>query len=81
MATQTKTASKGSNNKRLVVYSIKETANGGKMWIPIGRAFINRDGSMNLLFDALPTDAKCHVREAKPRSSDDEVAETLEQAA
>jgi hypothetical protein len=32
-----------------------------------GSAFVNKDGSMNLLLDVLPLDGKLHVREAAER--------------
>lgn len=33
------------------------------LWIHIGLAFVNRDGSINVRLNALPVDAKLHIRE------------------
>jgi hypothetical protein len=33
------------------------------LWIHIGVAFINRDGSINVRLNALPLDGKLHIRE------------------
>ena len=52
--------------KRLAVFSIRETK-GGSTWIRAGSAFVNRDGSLNVLLDVLPLDGKLHVREAVSR--------------
>ncbi len=49
--------------KRLAVFSIRENK-GGSIWVRAGSAFINKDGSMNVLLDVLPLDGKLHVREA-----------------
>lgn len=49
--------------KRLAVFSIKENK-GGSIWVRAGTAFVNKDGSLNVLLDVLPLDGKLHVREA-----------------
>src|SRR5260370_28014181 len=49
--------------KRLAVFSIRENK-GGSIWGRAGSAFVNKDGSLNLLLDVLPLDGKLHVREA-----------------
>lgn len=49
--------------KRLTVFSIRE-AKGGSIWVRAGSAFVNKDGSLNVLLDVLPLDGKLHVREA-----------------
>jgi hypothetical protein len=49
--------------KRLAVFSIRENK-GGSVWVRAGSAFVNRDGSLNVLLDVLPLDGKLHVREA-----------------
>jgi hypothetical protein len=49
--------------KRLAVFSIRENK-GGSIWVRAGSAFVNKDGSLNLLLDVLPLDGKLHVREA-----------------
>jgi hypothetical protein len=52
--------------KRLAVFSIRE-GKGGTVWVRAGSAFVNRDGSLNVLLDVLPLDGKLHVREAGER--------------
>jgi hypothetical protein len=52
-----------SAGKRLAVFSIRESK-GGSLWVRAGTAFVNKDGSLNVLLDVLPLDGKLHVREA-----------------
>jgi hypothetical protein len=52
--------------KRLAVFSIRESK-GGSIWVRAGSAFVNKDGSLNVLLDVLPLDGKLHVREAAER--------------
>lgn len=52
-----------SAGKRLAVFSIRENR-GGSLWVRAGTAFVNKDGSLNVLLDVLPLDGKLHVREA-----------------
>ena len=55
------------SRKPLAVYSITERDGYDRaIWTRVGSAFKNRDGSMNLHLDALPTNGKLHVREADP---------------
>jgi hypothetical protein len=62
--------------KRLAVFSIRE-GKGGTVWVRAGSAFVNRDGSLNVLLDVLPLDGKLHVREAGERR---EAQETVSEA-
>lgn len=59
--------------KRLAVFSIRE-GKGGTVWVRAGSAFVNRDGSLNVLLDVLPLDGKLHVREAGDRRETSEAA-------
>jgi hypothetical protein len=59
--------------KRLAVFSIRE-GKGGSVWVRAGSAFVNRDGSLNVLLDVLPLDGKLHVREAGEKRDGGEVA-------
>ena len=61
--------------KRLAVFSIRE-GKGGTVWVRAGSAFVNRDGSLNVLLDVLPLDGKLHVREAGDRRDTPEVPAT-----
>ena len=49
----------------LKVYTIIENTKGdGKgFWLEIGRAFVNKDGSHNVLLNALPVNGTLHIRE------------------
>jgi len=49
--------------KRLAVFSIRE-GKGGSIWVRAGSAFVNKDGSLNVILDVLPIDGRLHVREA-----------------
>lgn len=56
MDTQTKTYK--------VVYTIVERQRDGKKyWLRIGAAFENRDGSINIYLDAMPTNGQLQLRE------------------
>ena len=61
--------------KRLAVFSIRE-GKGGTVWVRAGSAFVNRDGSLNVLLDVLPLDGKLHVREAGDRRESPETPAT-----
>ena len=48
-----------------VVYTIIER-NQRKIWVRIGAAFSNRDGSVNVILDAMPTNGRLHIRDWVP---------------
>lgn len=51
----------------LVVYTIVEREKDRKkLWVRIGSAFRNRDGSLNAMLDAVPTNGSLHIRELRP---------------
>jgi hypothetical protein len=55
--------------KPLAVYAVPPEGEDGekRFWTRIGAAFANRDGSINLILDALPLGTnKLQIREAKP---------------
>ncbi len=53
----------------LVVYTIvARERDGRKFWVRIGSAFRNRDGSLNAVLDAIPTNGTLHIRAFKPFS-------------
>ena len=55
-----------------VVYTIVDDSNQDKsFWVRIGRAFENKDGSLNVLLDALPVNGKLHIRDRKEEAKDD----------
>lgn len=54
----------------LVVYTIVEREKDKKkLWVRIGSAFRNRDGSLNAMLDAVPTNGSLHIRELRPLAS------------
>ncbi len=55
-------ASKKNGKKAKAVYTIKENGEYTN-WTRVGVAFENKDGSMNILLDALPTNGKLHIRD------------------
>ncbi len=50
--------------KTLAVYTIVDIGGEKPLWNRIGSAFVNKDGSINVLLNALPLDGKLHIREA-----------------
>ena len=53
-------------SQTLEVWSIREGEGEQKaFWKHVGRAYMNRDGSINVFLDALPLGAKLQIREAK----------------
>ena len=57
---------------RKVVYTIIERQRDGrKYWLRIGSAFENRDGSVNIYLDAMPTNGQLQIREQRQESRND----------
>lgn len=53
-------------NRTLVVYTIVERrSDGQRLWIRIGHASRNRDGSLDATLDAIPTNGSLHIRELR----------------
>ncbi|WP_373047354.1 hypothetical protein [Vulgatibacter sp.] len=54
----------GTGRKKWAVYTIRERSGLEKpIWLRVGIAFVNRDGSFSLYLDAQPLDGKLHMRE------------------
>jgi len=55
------------------VYSIIPNEKDPKkpFWQKIGVAFVNSDGSLNVLLNCLPLDGKLHIRDAKKWENND----------
>ncbi len=54
------------NAKQLDVWSIRDaTERSQGYWKHAGRAFVNRDGSINVLLDVLPIEGKLQIRKRK----------------
>lgn len=57
------------------VYTVIDDGTRDKaFWVRIGRAFENKDGSLNVLLDALPVNGKLHIRERKEDSKEETTA-------
>lgn len=50
-----------------IVYTIVQRSGGRKFWLRIGAAFPNRDGSLNVQLDAVPTNGQLQIRDCRPR--------------
>jgi hypothetical protein len=78
----------GTDRKWKAVYTIVETPgrNGNpdrKLWLRLGMAFVNRDGSLNVKLDAVPTNGTLHIRDQAPdelRGRRDESAQLAQKA-
>ncbi len=56
------------NNNKAVYTIIKRNGDENDFWQRIGTAFINKDGSLNVLLNALPVNATLHIRDPKPEA-------------
>jgi hypothetical protein len=63
-----------SQKKRLDVFTVQEpTREGDKgFWYRIGSAWVNQDGSINVLLAANPINGKLNIREPLPPREDDQ---------
>lgn len=59
-------------SKSLIVYTIISSSKPGhdNYWQPIGRAFQNKDGSINVRLNALPVNGELHIREPKDKNEE-----------
>jgi hypothetical protein len=60
------------------VYAIYESKTGGlerSRWVRVGVAFDNKDGSLNVLLDALPLSGRLQIR-ARPNEAPGEDGDT-----
>jgi hypothetical protein len=57
------------NNTRRprAVYAVVPKQEGKDVWLRVGSAFENRDGSVTVLLDAVPIGGKLQIREYQPR--------------
>ena len=60
------------------VYTIKNQGE-DHYWVKIGRAFVNKDGSLNVYLDALPLTGQLHIRDPKPKEGSAQVEEPATQ--
>jgi hypothetical protein len=54
------------SGERLDAYTIRQVNGGGSIWVRVGSAFLNRDGSLNVYLDVLPLDGRIHLRRLSP---------------
>ena len=55
------------------VFQIIEGQNGKSRWTKVGAAFLNKDGSINVLLDAFPKDGKLQIRDRRyPKKTKEE---------
>ncbi len=61
------------NDKQLEVWSIRAAneRNPRDFWKHAGRAFVNQDGSINVLLDVLPIDGKLQIRKRRENELSD----------
>lgn len=60
----------GTGRKKWAIYTIRERSGLEKpIWLRVGIAFMNRDGSFSLYLDAQPLDGKLHMREWREEAS------------
>lgn len=52
------------------VYTVVERAPGKSFWTRVGVGYVNKDGSLNLRLDAIPTNGTLQVRDWDPRDSE-----------
>jgi len=55
------------NRTGKAVYTVVDKGAGKSIWVRIGWAFQNRDGSYNLKLDALPVNGTLQMRDWTPR--------------
>ena len=48
------------------VYAVMARADGREVRLRLGSAFANRDGSLSVLLDALPTNGRLHICDYQP---------------
>jgi len=49
------------------VYAVVQKPEGKDIWLRVGSAFENRDGSTTVLLDAVPIGGKLQIRDYQPR--------------
>lgn len=52
------------------VYTVVENGDKKPIWVRVGVAFDNKDGSLNVRLNALPVNGKLHIREKSEKEED-----------
>ena len=55
------------NRKSKAVYTIIDKGSNKSIWVRLGWAHLNSDGSYNVILDALPVNGKLQIRDWQPR--------------
>jgi hypothetical protein len=55
---------------RKAVYSIRDGNDDKSYWNRVGVAFVNSDGSLNVVLDSIPINGRLHIREFGSKSND-----------
>lgn len=55
-----------SGKTKRVAYTVIERGEGKSFWLRVGTAFENRDGSLNVVLDAIPVNGRLQIREYQP---------------
>lgn len=58
-----------STKKMQAVYTVVPKPEGRDLWLRIGSAFPNRDGSLTVFLDAVPISGRLQIREYQPRDA------------
>jgi len=56
-----------SSKKMHAVYTVVPKPEGKDLWLRVGSAFPNRDGSLTVFLDAVPINGRLQIREYQPR--------------
>ena len=52
-------------NQKKAVFTIVKKEGKENYWLNVGMAFVNKDGSLNVLLNALPVNGELHIRDFK----------------
>ena len=58
-----------SSKRPRAVYAVVPKQDGKDVWLRVGSAFENRDGSTTVLLDAVPIGGKLQIRDYQPRDA------------
>jgi hypothetical protein len=70
-----------SSKKMHAVYTVVPKPEGKDLWLRIGSAFPNRDGSLTVFLDAVPINGRLQIREYQPRDGESRASKSSVEAA
>ncbi len=59
------------NVEKKVIYGVKKVSEDESFWTRIGVGFVNKDGSINLKSDFIPTDPETTIQVRDPKENHD----------